>query len=208
MQHYIFGYGSLMSHDSRWRFSDINAEGVAATLTGWQRAWNMACSIENFTCVGVLPDSDSRPDRAIINGKLFPVPEISENLQQREQNYQFVQIDSEQLALWDEQHRFPWGEDDNERCVWICRLRNPGQSSQVFPIYQTYVDTCIVGCLEDIGEQFARQFIRSTCNWQGYWVNDRNQPQYPRAAKVGLEHQQHIDDLLADEGVLQFRLTP
>ena len=82
-QHYVLGYGSLMSHDSRLRHSDIDDDGLAVTVSGWQRAWNMSCSIEWFTCVGaVIPEDQGQT----INGVLVPVAEISDKLKKREQN--------------------------------------------------------------------------------------------------------------------------
>lgn len=193
-----------MSHASRWQYSDIDAQGVAATVSGWRRSWNMACSIENFTCVGVLPEEESQTETTSLNGKLFPVAEISENLQKREQNYYFTQIPIADLTLWNKTDAFPWTDDFTMR-VWICALRNAGQASPTQPIYQSYVDTCLVGCLEDVGEAFARRFIQSTSGWQSHWENDREQAKYPRGAKITPVLQEHIDQLLAEEGVLQFR---
>lgn len=205
MQDYIFGYGSLMSHDSRLRFSDIDADGVAVTLKGWRRDWNMACRIENFTCVGLLPDTEGSSQ---VNGKLFPVAEISEKLQKREQNYQFVQIDESALRLWHDHSQFPWTNSQVPYRIWLCRLRREGRPEPRYPIYQSYVDTCLIGCLEDVGESFARLFLRATGGWQGFWVNDRDAPMYPRGANLTEQDKTRIDELLNEEGYLQFRQEP
>ena len=42
-----------------------------------------------------------------------------------------------------------------------------------FPILQSYIDICILGCLE-YGEEAAKEFIQSTQGWQqAVWLNDR-----------------------------------
>lgn len=41
-----------------------------------------------------------------------------------------------------------------------------------YPILQTYIDICILGCLE-YGEAFAAEFIQTTFLWSRYWLNER-----------------------------------
>lgn len=48
-----------------------------------------------------------------------------------------------------------------------------------YPIVQSYVDVCILGCLEH-GREFAQEFVRSTGGWEGApWLNDRALPRRP-----------------------------
>jgi hypothetical protein len=47
-----------------------------------------------------------------------------------------------------------------------------------YPILQTYIDVCLLGCLES-GEGNAEEFIRSTVGWDGPWLNDRETPRRP-----------------------------
>ena len=58
----------------------------------------------------------------------------------------------------------------------------PGQglekASYKFPIPQTYVDTCLTGCLE-YSIEYAQQFLSSTTGWSQYWLNDRLIPRRP-----------------------------
>ena len=64
-----------------------------------------------------------------------------------------------------------------------------------YPILQTYVDVCISGCLE-YGDEFAREFIRTTFLWSPYWLNERE-----LAWRPWLHQKQYvkIDTLLREE---------
>lgn len=47
-----------------------------------------------------------------------------------------------------------------------------------YPILQTYIDICILGCLE-YGEAFASEFIQTTFLWSRYWLNERELARRP-----------------------------
>ncbi|MCC2607781.1 hypothetical protein [Planctobacterium marinum] len=200
-QHYVVGYGSLMSHDSRFRYSQIDADAIPVQVRGWQRAWNMCCPDNSYTCVGVIPGTETQA----VNGMLVPVAEITPQLRQREQSYHFVQIDQQQL-----QYHGVAAQNDimaslNDAVIWICQVSEPAAASQSHPIYQTYVDTCLSGCLEHVSEEFAFEFIEKTLGWAEHWVNDRHAPRYPRLANIDLEMQHRIDGLLQSAGILALR---
>lgn len=55
-KHFMVGYGSLLSADSRQRFSNITSNPVPLTLNGWRRAWDTRSFDEKQTYVGAHPD--------------------------------------------------------------------------------------------------------------------------------------------------------
>ena len=200
-QHFVVGYGSLMSHDSRLRYSQIDAEGLPVHVAGWQRAWNMNCPDNRYTCVGALPGAEGEG----LNAMLVPIAEITSELQKREQSYQFVQVDHDSIQVHHGEHEAKLQAHLNDAVVWICQVEQPGRASEAFPIFQTYVDTCISGCLEHVGSEFAMHFIQCTQGWQGHWINDRHEPKYPRLAALDSDMHLRIDALLEQAGLLQFR---
>ncbi len=202
MQDYILGYGSLMSHESRLRYSDIDAEGLPVKVLGWQRGWSMCCPRDLHTCVGAMQQGGKGAEMTAV---LVPVPGISQNLRTREKNYEFVQVEAAEVVAWRQDDAGHVDEVLREARVWICEVQAWGQAKPGFPIHQTYVDTCLEGCLRDFGEAFAREFIEQTSGWQGHWLNDRHQPQYPRAAQVGQDMANKIDNLLYEHGKLAHR---
>ena len=73
------------------------------------------------------------------------------------------------------------------------------------PINQTYVDTCLIGCLESGSERVIEQFIETTYGWENGWYNDRIRPQYPRAAVLTNKQIELVDSLLERAGILGLR---
>lgn len=240
-QHYVVGYGSLMSHDSRLRYSSINCSGLPVLLSGWQRGWVTNCAIEKFTSVGAIrsPNVTERAaenaavntvQNTAINALLIPVEQISPDLQQREQNYRFSPVEESQLSPYFDHHSLP----SHAAKFWVCEVLVPSKACNKHPIYQSYVDTCLAGCLENADDNFAKQFIYSTFGWHpthegqldlskvkstvptnevpakthlinSHWINDRDNPKYPRAANVNESIQQNIDKLLNSLNILQYR---
>jgi len=198
-QHYLLGYGSLISHDSRYRYTNIDAKGIPVSVSGWQRSWNMRSKEVQHTCVGALPKAG-----ATINGVLLPIDEITPALRTRESEYHFTAINPASIEFHDDERTLV-GELREAASVWICEVMLPESTHAEYPIHQSYVDTCLSGCFEHVGEEFARSFIEQTHGWQEHWVNDRKDPQYRRMAKVNKQMQQTIDDLLYDCGILHHR---
>jgi len=205
-QHYVIGYGSLMSHDSRLRFSQINAQGTPVLLSGWERGWVVNCPIEKFTSVGATANSNAQ-----LNALLVPVETITPELQDREKNYRFTAVEPENIIPFFENDELP----KKDAKYWVCEVLNPTESCENHPIYQSYVDTCLVGCLENGDENFASLFIASTFGWihsqhseqhqPAHWINDRNAPHYPRAAAINEAMASRIDQLLNSMDILQYR---
>lgn len=190
-QHLVLGYGSLMSGDSRRRFSAIHLPGLPATVSGFYRAWVTRSESEQQTYVGAIAQRG-----AMLNAQLIPTT-IDPALEDREKDYRFAAVSPDSLTL-----ALPREQDQQVRewlrgkRLWICETLDVSPASEAFPVSQTYIDTCLAGCLEHGGEAEAIRFIETTRGWQHPRQQDRQDPQYPRAAHVDMDTQRHIDHLL------------
>jgi len=190
---YIFGYGSLLSEYSRQHYSNIHARVKVATVNGWVRAWCTTYPDEGATYAGALADASGQLD-----GVLIP-SEIDQSLAERERGYTFSRVEINELSLIGTSEAL----SDNDR-VWICETLISDVANIDNPLPQSYVDTCMSGCIESQGIDGAIRFIQQTKGWDSVWVNDRHlssTPIYPRYTPVSAEQAQLIDS----QGVLQFR---
>jgi hypothetical protein len=141
---------------------------------------------------------------------LLPIEEISPELRSREQDYQFIEVDPSCIEV---PHQSPLARAElveiqanpETHKIWICANLHIEQANIHYPIYQTYLDTCLVGCFDSGIVDFASEFIKSTHFWEHGWINDRHQTRYPRAARVTLQQREKIDQLLQQHQVLEFR---
>ncbi|MFQ3234961.1 MAG: hypothetical protein ACI9C4_000514 [Paraglaciecola sp.] len=202
---YLVGYGSLLSHDSRSRYSNISCPNMPIVAHGWQREW-LARGLTVFqTGLGV-----SRVESASLNAVLLPIEHISPELRNREQDYQFVELDPASIVPNQDS---PLAQAELAKIqanpasskIWICANMHKNQADNHYPIYQTYLDTCLLGCLEQGINNFAEKFIQSTHFWEHGWVNDRHETRYPRAAHVSQQQREKIDQLLQEHQLLQYR---
>jgi hypothetical protein len=200
-QHYIVGYGSLLSHDSRLTHSGIDEIAYPLELKGWQRSWVTRSEDEKQTYVGAT----KKPD-AVMNGALIPTHEITPELEKRESDYRFTALVIEDFAFThsSEEEEYFLKEQLKGKSIWLCETLKTDHPENSHPVNQSYVDTCLVGCLEIGGAEFAQQFIEQTEGWEFAWVDDRQKKRYPRYAKVNHEEQQAIDDIL--KGILHHRM--
>ncbi|WP_421133553.1 gamma-glutamylcyclotransferase [Alteromonas sp. A079] len=189
-QHIVLGYGSLLSKDSRERFSQIHTLGIPVRVDGFQRAWVTRSLAESQTYVGALVDATSQ-----LTAQLIPTS-INPRLREREKDYQFVQVPH---------HAISFSSDDagamargalEKHTYWLCETLACEPATAQYPVHQTYIDTCLSGCLEHGGAKEAKAFIDLTSHWQHPRVNDRNAVKYPRAAHVSDAVRSEIDALL------------
>lgn len=204
-KHYLVGYGSLLSHESRSRYSNIFCPNLPIIAHGWRREW-LARGLEDLqTCLGVSHDASAH-----LNGVLLPIEQISPELRNREQDYQFIEVDPDNIVALQESPLVQ-AELDKIRAypdshkIWICANQHKEQANIHYPIYQTYLDTCLVGCFDMGIDNFASDFIQNTHFWKHGWINDRSNSRYIRAALVNQQQQQQIDQLLASLQVFQYR---
>lgn len=189
--HFILAYGSLLSADSRERYSNITHVGIPTYVKGFSRGWVTRAFHENQTYVGAVPNSQTG-----LSAQLLPV-NLNPALQKREQDYRFVEVDVTNL-FFDVNQRVSERLLSYlaEKTVWICETLESYVADANFPVNQSYVDTCLAGCLEHGGIAQAESFIQSTTCWDHPRVDDRKNNQYPRAAKVNSHTQSLIDKLL------------
>jgi hypothetical protein len=198
VQDYMVGYGSLLSTYSRTTYSGITTDALPVIAEGWKRGWTVRYSDERATYAGVRPVR-----HAHLHAALVPT-EITDALRHRERGYVFTQIDPASVH-----HADGRGTPLPEGRYWIVVNREQVSADPHHPIPQSYVDTCLVGCLETGGEARARAFIRTTELWDAPWIDDRAEetPLYPRLTPPTPEQRDQIDALLAAEGILKFRTS-
>ena len=193
-KHMVLGYGSLLSKCSRERYSNIFTEGVPVTVAGFERAWVTRSLQEQQTYVGAVANAHSK-----LNAQLIPT-QINPALQEREKDYRFVEVSPQDLDfhLHNQSEYVPPSELLSQFTFWICETLACEPASEAYPVHQTYIDTCLAGCLEHGGQEEAKRFIAQTSLWEHPRVNDRVAPQYPRAALVDSKQIEHIDTLLSN----------
>ena len=193
---YMFGYGSLLSRHSRVHHSGIHEDVIPATLTGWERLW-----AARYPDEGATYSAAERCAGSQLGGVLLPT-EVTDELIERERFYDIVEIDRQSLSFRGEHA----GSIAGTAKIWICANREVNFSTNEFPLPQTYIDTCLVGCFEAGGRAFAREFVRETSGWDHCWLNDRGDHAiYPRNTPTDAAMEATVDELLEEAGVLYKR---
>ena len=181
---FIVSYGSLLSRESRTTFSTITASVAPVTVSGWKRSWCTRHLDEHATHAGAIRAPDAQ-----MHGVMVPT-ELTDDIRRREQYYEFEEIDPSTL-------KFANGIPDTAvgGTFWICKPRRIDYPTRDYPLPQSYVDTCLIGCLETDIPEWPNEFIRTTDGWEHYWINDRNRdaPIFPRAARLSPEVHDVID---------------
>jgi cation transport regulator ChaC len=175
---YLFAYGSLIERASRLATVPSAERAYPAIVRGLRRGWWFQYDpalgpTRTPTYLGAVADAT-----ATCNGVVFEVPPTElERLIWREEGYVATRLDPAAIQVLE-------GDLDlRGKVVWYYDSGRNHLPSQLHPIIQTYVDTCIGGCLE-IEELspaaraagFARQFIETTHDWRPPWFNDRPMP--------------------------------
>ncbi|WP_018982865.1 hypothetical protein [Salinimonas chungwhensis] len=191
--HLVLGYGSLMNADSRQRFSAIEHQGVMVTVNNFYRAWVTRSWQERQTYVGALPENG-----ASLNAQLIPTP-LSPALAEREKDYTFTDVPADTIStdFDDDAHDYLISRLADKQ-LWICQTFDVHVADPQFPVSQTYIDTCLAGCLSHGGLAQAEAFIRLTRHWPTDIRADRSEPFYPRPGRLSKEELRQIDTLLAE----------
>ena len=176
--HIVIGYGSLLSKQSRDLHSNINSLSLPVTVQNWERSWVTRSLEEKQTYVGAY-----KKQASAINAQAF-YTNIDQQLQKREQDYRFAELKLEQLKfqfnLTDTQIRA-----FSSRKIYICETLELRLADNEYPVSDSYIDTCLKGCMESGEETEVKRFISMTSDWpHSFKYNDRHQPIYPRAAQV------------------------
>lgn len=189
---FIIGYGSLLSAYSRQTYSNLHTPVIPVMVTGWQRGWTTRYGDEAATYLGVRPSADTPLSAALVPSR------ITAELRHRERGYDFTPVEREAIRLLGD-----GAAGLDEARFWIVVNREQVRADETHPIPQSYIDTCLIGCLETGGEEMARHFIASTELWEGHRVDDRDWPTplYPRGTPATPVQRERIDALLRDAGV-------
>ncbi len=166
-RHFILGYGSLISGESRAKTGETGRVWPVK-LFGFERHWSVMSASFGMSSVAVI----QAPDKSC-NGVLAEVPfEQFPLFDKREEGYHRAQIPAEQLKSYGDE-ALPEG------TYWIYYTDDIVEPTQESPIVLSYLDVILSGCLEH-GDAFAEDFLEFTKGWSSPLLNDRQTPRYPR----------------------------
>ena len=164
MLQYVFGYGSLISREARNQTSESQTV-VSARVRGFQRYWSA------FPLYGWSPLAVKESAGASCNGVLIALtPQQLEMFDEREGGYARQIVQHSEIELLEDL-------DLGSSLVWIYTPLHPLLPGEDSPILQSYVDVTLTGCLE-YGPAFAREFVKTTEQWDSPWLDDRARPTY------------------------------
>lgn len=164
---YVFGYGSIINKQTR---SHSFGGDIPVRVHGYERDWNARVWSDGATALGITAKHGST-----CNGVLVEVsPALLSELDEREERdgYRRETISSdciESLA----------GKIDSSKKIYTYIPIEPMLANEDFPIEQTYIDVVLCGCFQH-GEDFLREFIRTTRSWNYPRLHDREAPNYSR----------------------------
>lgn len=224
MNYFTFGMGSLINTPSRVGTAGIIAQSAIPVRITAEYEFCPCWNFQNYaggsqlTAGGMVMRSDERvkdPEAETI-GIIYPCPGDDAAMaaqDEREVGYTRYNIPLQFIHSLDHWQKVPAGitvfqyvpntelKDDHPG-----RAKNADGSltrrapfpPREYPLSQTYVDTCILGCLEYSAEM-ARKWIRGFVGWPDsdnpYWLNDRLVPRRPWLEQPQF---QLIDSILAD----------
>ena len=185
--HWLFGYGSIVNEASRLSTLAAHSQEQPppaawvelSAEAGYVREWNFRAP-SGFTAVGIRHDAGGATE---ISGVIFEagIGDALKRFDEREMGYKRVELDPSQLKLLHAheaagaalqqgapRHRF-----------WTYVPIETNGASEEHPICQTYVDVCLLGCLErgegiaeGEGRRLAERWVLTTGAWSRYWLND------------------------------------
>jgi len=166
-RHFILGYGSLISSESRAKTGETG-QVWPVKLHGFERHWSVMSDEFGMSSVAVIKASDKA-----CNGVLVEVPFDQFPLfDERERGYHRAMIQADQLSAY-QSTPLPEG------TYWIYYTDDIVEPTQGCPITLSYLDVILSGCLE-YGDAFTQDFLTLTKGWTSPLLNDRKAPRYPR----------------------------
>ena len=199
IKNYIFGYGSLISSESR-RYTGKGNIGKAIPVmlskkAGYIRKWVCKKSTKGRRSFLGLEKSK---DATNIYGVLCPILKCIENFDKREKGYKRITIKinkkNKKLLRPLLKNKLP----SSSFNLHIYTVKNSLPPSKKCPITQQYLDVILKGCLE-FSKKFAVHFLKNTKNWQHsnkvFWINNRNE-KYKEKYKIKNINHKSIDKIL------------
>lgn len=198
---YIFGYGSLQNINSirnTINITDIDEIDFAVRVNNMRRGWYLPVNRNNLISKPWTTLACTEENGHTVNGVLIKItPECLTLLDERESGYERKIIPHEYIKS-------------------ICGKKLPSDSTVYYygidveckesptlftPILQSYLDTCLIGCIEmdsKLGNrhyEYTIEFLQTTHEWNSMycWVNDRI---FPRRPYETVPYARIIDQLL------------
>lgn len=203
IKNYIFGYGSLISSESRkYTGKDNIGKAIPIMLSkkaGYVRKWVCKKSTKGKRSFLGLEKSK---DATNIYGVLCPILKCIESFDKREKGYKRITIKinnkkNRKLLRPLFKNKLPNGSFN----VHIYTVKNSSSPNKKCPITQQYLDVILKGCLE-YSKKFAKHFLKNTKNWTNskkeiFWINNRND-KYKNKYKIKNINHKSIDKILME----------
>ena len=171
---FFFGYGSLVN-----RMTHGFTPAHTARARGWRRAWR-------FTADRKVAYLTAVPDPACeIEGLIAQVPPDGwAALDLREQAYE------RRDAAGCVQHA---ADGVDQLAIYAIAPQNHFPPDDAHPVLLSYLDVVIQGYLSEFGEAGAERFFDTTTGWEAPILDDRADPQYPRAQQLDDAERAFVD---------------
>ena len=200
-KNYIFGYGSLISSNSRYfTGKGFIGEPIPVELKkcmGFKRCW--VCKNTKRGKLSFLALKKSKKPKNI-RGILYPIYKCMKNFDKREEGYKkkiikITKINRKKIIKELGLKKLP--NYDFNLIIYISNSRE-GCLSEKCPISQSYLDVVIDGCME-WGENFTKHFLKNTefknKNGDTFFKLDRNTLEHDKYKIYNITHKE-IDKLL------------
>ena len=185
-----FGYGSLVNRNTL-RTNYVSTQRVQ--LKGWKRHWQARskdCDVSNdIALLSIHRDKDCAIDGMLVIDKAESLP----SLDQREVEYERVQLGLSDLVVFDETLEIP-------QTLFVYVGNGQGTLSKEKQLLQSYLDAVLFGFYNEFGEAGVLRFFETTEGFSRPLIMDREKPIYARADIVPSELLKWFDEHLEKAG--------
>jgi hypothetical protein len=175
-QHF-FGYGSLVN-----RATHSYPNATRASLAGWRRTW-VHTAVRPLAFLSVEPDPNTT-----IQGLIAHVP-----------NGDWAALDARESG-YNRHLAEVLLHNDTRHPIQVYAVPQTQVDANAHPILLSYIDVVVQGFLTEFGPQGAEDFFATTTGWHAPILNDRANPQYPRAQRLTARDTAVVDAGLARLG--------
>ncbi|OXA45041.1 uncharacterized protein LOC110857184 [Folsomia candida] len=174
---FILGYGSLINPDSKEVTHPGCGPSVPVLVKGFKRIFNCAGLLlgKKTTFLGVEEDNAS-----YFTGVAFPVKSNATLMEfdQREAHYKRKLVAEENVKFLDDEDHISDGKNLLRFWIYVPQSKFVTKPSKPHPIYQSYFDIFVDGCVK-IGKQFeirnfAQECLQSTEGWLDPFFGGKN----------------------------------
>jgi len=167
MNHWIVSYGTLVNKKITDKTGN-SSEYIPCLIHNHIRRWSFSLPSEKRSAAGI-----EQKNNAFTTGMLVKIPESElPKFDKREKGYTRQRVVDRKILK-------PLSKSTPNGNFWLYVQNIAKIPTNKTPISQTMVDVIVDAHLK-FSEEFAVQFIETTLDWEKPWVNDRNNPLYPR----------------------------